>query len=161
MGFVYHANYLIWMDMGRTEHLRERGMSYKDLEEQGTYLTVTDVHVRYRQPARYDDTIRIRCWVRDLASRRVIFGYAVELAAADARRFDLLALREALGHVNPAVRRQGALAAGRIGDAAGVDLLLPVLNDSVPAVQAAAAFALGLLKGARAIPVLLDKVRAV
>ena len=83
------------------------------------------------------------------------------LAAADARRFDLLALREALGHVNPAVRRQGALAAGRIGDAAGVDLLLPVLNDSVPAVQAAAAFALGLLKGARAIPVLLDKVRAV
>ena len=83
------------------------------------------------------------------------------LAAADARRFDLLALREALSHANPAVRRQGALAAGRIGDAAGVDLLLPVLNDSVPAVQAAAAFALGLLKDARAIPLLLDKVRAV
>jgi len=39
------------MDMARTEHLRERGMSYKELEEQGTYLTVTDVHVRYRQPA--------------------------------------------------------------------------------------------------------------
>jgi len=58
MGFVYHANYLIWMDMARTEHLRERGMSYKDLEEQGTFLTVTDVHVRYRQPARYDDMIR-------------------------------------------------------------------------------------------------------
>src|SRR3989449_7686443 len=77
MGFVYHANYLIWMDMARTEHLRERGMSYKQLEEQGTYLTVTDVHVRYRQPARYDDMIRIRCWVRDLASRRVIFGYTI------------------------------------------------------------------------------------
>src|SRR5256885_16761002 len=77
MGFVYHANYLIWMDMARTEHLRERGMSYKEMEEQGTYLTVTDVHIRYRQPARYDDMIRIRCWVRDLASRRVIFGYAV------------------------------------------------------------------------------------
>ena len=83
------------------------------------------------------------------------------LAAADARRFDLLALREALSHANPAVRRQGALTVGRIGDAAGVDLLLPVLNDSLPAVQAAAAFALGLLKDARAIPVLLDKIRAV
>ena len=83
------------------------------------------------------------------------------LAAADARRFDPAPLREALSHVNPAVRRQGALAAGRIGDAAAIDLLLPVLNDSVPGVRTAAAFALGLLKDARAIPVLLEKVRAV
>src|SRR2546421_13013576 len=83
MGFVYHANYLIWMDRARTEHLRERGVSYKQLEEQGTYLTVTAVHVRYRQPARYDDMIRVRCWVRDLASRRVIFGVAVGAGATD------------------------------------------------------------------------------
>jgi acyl-CoA thioester hydrolase len=83
MGFVYHANYLIWMDMARTEHLRERGMSYKELEQQGTYLTVTEVRLRYRRPARYDDMIRVRCWVRDLASRRVTFGYAVERAATD------------------------------------------------------------------------------
>src|SRR5258706_9839625 len=83
MGFVYHANYLIWMDMARTEHLRERGMSYKELEQQGTYLTVTDVHIRYRQPARYDDMIRVRCWVRDLASRRGIFCYARERAERD------------------------------------------------------------------------------
>jgi acyl-CoA thioester hydrolase len=83
MGFVYHANYLIWMDIARTEHLREHGMSYKELEQQGTFLTVTDVHIRYRRPARYDDMIRVRCWVRDLASRRVIFGYAIERAATD------------------------------------------------------------------------------
>lgn len=80
MGFVYHANYLIWMDMARTEHLRERGVSYKELEAQGIFLAVTDVRIRYRQPARYDDVIRVRCWVRDRASRRVIFGYAVERA---------------------------------------------------------------------------------
>ena len=90
MGFVYHANYLIWMDMARTEHLRERGVSYRELEEQGTYLTVTDVHIRYRHPARYDDMIRVRCWVRDLASRRVIFGYAVEQASTS----ELLATAE-------------------------------------------------------------------
>jgi acyl-CoA thioester hydrolase len=90
MGFVYHANYLIWMDMARTEHLRERGVSYKQLEDQGTFLTVTDVHVRYRQPARYDDVIRVRCWVRALASRRVIFGYAVERATTN----ELLATAE-------------------------------------------------------------------
>ena len=90
MGFVYHANYLIWMDMARTEHLRERGVSYKDLEAQGLYLAVTDVQVRYRRPARYDDMIRVRCWVRDLGSRRVIFGYAIERAETD----ELLATAE-------------------------------------------------------------------
>ena len=78
MGFVYHANYLIWLDMARTEHMRERGVSYKELEEQGLYLAVTDVGIRYRQPARYDDLLRIRCWVQDVVSRRVIFEYSVE-----------------------------------------------------------------------------------
>ena len=82
------------------------------------------------------------------------------LAAADARRFDAAALREALSHSNPAVRRQGALAAGRIGDAAAVDFLLPALNDSSTLVQAGAAFALGLLKDPRAIPSLLLSARA-
>ena len=90
MGFVYHANYLVWLDMARTEHLRHTGVTYKVMEEQGVYLAVTDVHIRYRQPARYDDLVRIRCWVRDLASRRVIFGYAVERAATD----ELLATAE-------------------------------------------------------------------
>jgi acyl-CoA thioester hydrolase len=84
MGFVYHANYLVWMDMARTEHLRERGVSYKELEEQGIFLAVTDVRVRYRLAARYDDLIRIRCWVRDLTTRRVIFGYAIERDATNA-----------------------------------------------------------------------------
>jgi cyclophilin family peptidyl-prolyl cis-trans isomerase/HEAT repeat protein len=83
---------------------------------------------------------------------------AALLAAADARRFDPAPLREALAHPNPAVRRQGALAAGRIGDGAAVDLLLPVLNDSSVAVQAGAAFSLGLLKEARAIPALVLSV---
>jgi acyl-CoA thioester hydrolase len=78
MGFVYHANYLVWLDVARTEHMRERGVSYKELEAQGLYLAVTDVRIRYRQPARYDDLLRIRCWVQDIVSRRVIFEYSVE-----------------------------------------------------------------------------------
>lgn len=81
MGVVYHANYLIWFDRARTELMRETGLTYKELEQQGVYLAVSEVHIRYRAPARYDDVVQIRCWVRELASRRVTFGYLVERAA--------------------------------------------------------------------------------
>jgi acyl-CoA thioester hydrolase len=80
MGVVYHARYLVWLDVARTEHLRQSGMTYRELEATGLRLAVSDVSVRYRQPARYDDPIRIRCWIREAASRRVEFGYAVEHA---------------------------------------------------------------------------------
>ena len=81
MGVVYHARYLVWLDIARTEHLRLSGMSYRDLETAGLRLVVSEVAVRYRHPARFDDEVRIRCWVRQLASRRIDFGYALEHAA--------------------------------------------------------------------------------
>jgi acyl-CoA thioester hydrolase len=80
MGVVYHARYLVWLDVARTEHLRQSGMNYRQLEEGGLRLAVSEVTIRYRHPARYDDPIRIRCWVRAVASRKVDFGYAVEHA---------------------------------------------------------------------------------
>ncbi len=80
MGVVYHARYLVWLDIARTEHLRLSGMSYRELETSGLRLVVSNVSIRYRLPARYDDPIRIRCWVREVASRKVDFGYAVEHA---------------------------------------------------------------------------------
>jgi cyclophilin family peptidyl-prolyl cis-trans isomerase/HEAT repeat protein len=83
------------------------------------------------------------------------------LAAADARAFDPALLRAALGHAQPGVRRQAALAAGRIGDPSAVELLVAALRDSDRAVQAAAAFALGLLKDPRAVQPLAALVRAV
>ena len=87
MGVVYHARYLVWFDVARTELLRATGVSYRDLEELGLRLAVSEVQVRYRRSARYDDLIRVRCWIRDRASRRVTFGYAVEHEATG----DLLA----------------------------------------------------------------------
>ena len=81
MGVVYHARYLVWFDMARTEHLRRTGLSYREIEEHGYRLVVAELGVRYLRPARYDDELRVRCWVRDLASRSVIFGYAVEHVA--------------------------------------------------------------------------------
>jgi acyl-CoA thioester hydrolase len=84
MGVVYHARYLVWLDVARTELLRREGMSYRELEASGLRLAVSELSIRFRQPARYDDPIRIRCWVREAASRKVDFGYAVE-HADDAR----------------------------------------------------------------------------
>ena len=88
MGVVYHANYLVWLDIARTELLRRAGMSYKELEEvRGFFLAVSEVRLRYKRAARYDDPIRVRCWVREVGSRKVGFGYAVE----HAERNELLA----------------------------------------------------------------------
>lgn len=80
MGVVYHSRYVVWFDEARTEHIRRTGVSYRELEARGVLLVVGELRVRYRQPARYDDLVRIRCWVRECASRRVTFGYAVEHA---------------------------------------------------------------------------------
>jgi acyl-CoA thioester hydrolase len=111
MGVAYHARYLVWLDVARTEHLRNLGASYRELEAAGLRLMVSEVGIRYRQPARFDDPVRVRCWVRAIASRRVEFGYAVE-HAEDGRllataRVVLLALDASLRvtRLPPEVRR--------------------------------------------------------
>jgi len=78
MGVAYYGRYPVWLEVARTEHLRERGQAYRDLEASGLRLVVSELRVRYRAPARYDELLRVRCWVRDIASRRVTFGYAID-----------------------------------------------------------------------------------
>lgn len=75
MGVAHHGSYIPWIEEARTEWMRERGMSYRELEERGFALAVTNVSVRYRQSAKYDDRIRIetRITVRNMAS--VTLGY--------------------------------------------------------------------------------------
>jgi acyl-CoA thioester hydrolase len=60
MGVAYHARYLVWLDVARTEHLRRCGASYRELEARGLRLAVSEVAVRYRRPARFDDPVRVR-----------------------------------------------------------------------------------------------------
>jgi acyl-CoA thioester hydrolase len=79
MGVVYHARYLVWLDVARCEYIRAAGRSYASLETQGFRLAVGDLRIRYRQPARYDDLVRVRCWVREAASRRITFGYLLDV----------------------------------------------------------------------------------
>jgi acyl-CoA thioester hydrolase len=78
MGVVYHARHVVWLDVARTEHLRLAGYSYRELEEQGVRLVVTDLQLRYVGAARYDDVVAIRCRVKEARSRRVIFTYRLE-----------------------------------------------------------------------------------
>jgi acyl-CoA thioester hydrolase len=78
MGVVYHANYLVWFEIGRVDFIREMGMNYKAMEaEDGLGIAVVDVTARYKAPARYDDDLVIE--TRLLAARGPIirFGYRV------------------------------------------------------------------------------------
>ncbi len=77
-GVVYHANYLVWFEVGRVELCRDHGFNYRDMEaEEDALLPVTEVRARYRAPARYDDEILIRTRLIELRSRSVTFGYEV------------------------------------------------------------------------------------
>ncbi len=84
MGVVYHARHVVWLDIARCEHLRRAGYTYRELEAEGIRLVVTDLRVRYRLAARYDDELRIRCRVTEAASRRVTFAYVIEQAESGA-----------------------------------------------------------------------------
>lgn len=77
MGVVYHANYLVWCEIGRTELIRSLGTSYASLEAEGLRLAVADASVRYHSAARYDDRVRIETWVERAQSRAVTFGYEI------------------------------------------------------------------------------------
>lgn len=78
MGVVYHTNYLIWCEMGRTELMRQLGATYAELERQGVYLVVSRAQIRFRNSARYDDPVRVRTRVTRVRSRGVTFHYTVE-----------------------------------------------------------------------------------
>jgi len=78
MGVAYHGHYLAWCEMARTEHMRRLGVRYRDLEERGVLLAVSEAHVRFAKSARYDDPLRVTAWLTEAASRRITFGYRVE-----------------------------------------------------------------------------------
>jgi acyl-CoA thioester hydrolase len=77
MGVVYHANYLVWCEIGRTDFIRSRGMSYADMERQGFLLAVTEVSMRLHASARYDDLVRVTTRLVSVRSRAVEFAYEI------------------------------------------------------------------------------------
>jgi acyl-CoA thioester hydrolase len=80
MGVVYHANYLIWCEMGRTDFIRRLGVSYADMERAGVSLAVSELSARFHAAARYDDLIRVQTTLADVRSRMIAFEYVVSNA---------------------------------------------------------------------------------
>ena len=80
MRVAYYANYLYWFEIARTEWLRFRGKSYRELEAEGVLLPVTEAHCRYLASARYDDTLRLWAWVSELSRVTVQFDYRIDRA---------------------------------------------------------------------------------
>lgn len=82
MGVVYHANYLVWFEVGRVEFLRQLGFSYKDMEQQdGRHIAVVDARCRYKAPARYDDEVIVRTHLKNVRESLVHFGYELMRAS--------------------------------------------------------------------------------
>jgi acyl-CoA thioester hydrolase len=77
MRIVHHAVYPVWMELGRSDLLRELGQSYAEWEQRGVMMSVAEVHVTYRAPARYDELIEVRTRVKEAGRRKVVFAYEV------------------------------------------------------------------------------------
>jgi acyl-CoA thioester hydrolase len=77
---LYHAHYLTYFEVARTEMLRAAGVRYRDLEAAGCFLVVTEATCRYRSPAGYDDELRIATRVTDVSPVRIVFRYGVTQA---------------------------------------------------------------------------------
>jgi acyl-CoA thioester hydrolase len=77
MGIVHHAVYPVWMELGRSELLRELGQGYTEWEAAGVLMAVAELKLKYRMPARYDELVQVRTWIREGGRRKVVFAYEI------------------------------------------------------------------------------------
>jgi acyl-CoA thioester hydrolase len=84
MGVVYHANYLVWFEVGRVDFIRDMGLDYKAMEkEDNAMIAVIEASARYKAPARYDDEILVRTSLAGVRGTIVRFRYTVLRAASE------------------------------------------------------------------------------
>lgn len=82
MGLLHHANYLVYFEQARTELLRTSGAAYKELEDQGFFLVIAKLEIKYKSPAHYDDVLKIRTTVTRTSPIRIEHSYEVIRDAA-------------------------------------------------------------------------------
>ncbi len=101
MGIVHHSNYIKFFEAARTEWLRAAGMTYAEMERRGVMMPIVDVHVRYRQPAYYDEVLSVSVFVDELPMARMVFRY--EIRGEDGR--DVASGTTTLGFIDSVTRR--------------------------------------------------------
>lgn len=77
MGVVYHANYVIWLEMGRTQLIKDLGFSVTELEDAGYVSPVMNVNISYKAALRYGKPAKIRTWVKTQDRLRTVYGYEI------------------------------------------------------------------------------------
>ncbi len=77
MGVIYHTNYIIYFEVGRTEYLRALGCRYRDLEAEGYLLAVVEAHARYIRSAEYDDELRVLVRIGEIGRSTVRLEYEI------------------------------------------------------------------------------------
>jgi acyl-CoA thioester hydrolase len=77
MGVVYYANYLRWFEKGRAEWLRQIGLPYGEIEQQGFHFPVAEVSCHYSHPARYDEVVKIETELAELGRASLTFSYRI------------------------------------------------------------------------------------
>jgi acyl-CoA thioester hydrolase len=75
MGVAYHGGYFAWFEVGRTDLLRGRGVTYRDLEARNVRLPVIEAHARFLKPVLYDDVVEVRTRVQSFTGARIAFAY--------------------------------------------------------------------------------------
>lgn len=85
MGVAHHSAYVLWFEAARVEWLRERGLSYREMEDGGLSLAVAGITIEYRAAARFDDLLVVNTVATEVKSRRVAFSYQIERPADGAR----------------------------------------------------------------------------
>lgn len=77
MGHAYYANYLYWFEQARGAWCRERGFTYKSIEEMGYLMPVVEAHVEYKGEVSYDDWITVKVWLDEMSRAAVKFSYEI------------------------------------------------------------------------------------
>lgn len=77
MGVVYHANYLIWLEIGRTQLIQDLGFTYAGLESDGYLSPVTNVNINYRSSVKYGEKVIVRTWIDRHSKLRTTYGYEI------------------------------------------------------------------------------------
>lgn len=77
MGVVYHANYVVWLELGRTQLIKDLGVSYIQMEQDGIVSPVLDLQISYRKAMRYGEKALVKTWIETINPVRVIYGYEI------------------------------------------------------------------------------------